>query len=222
MVRRKGFEMELEKLHKEILIMSSMVEQMLRDAIRSLKEKDIALASDVIKRDDIIDQKEIDIQEVCVQVIATQQPVATDLRLLTSVFKIITNLERIADHAVNIAEITIELKDEKYMKALIDLPRLSEIALEVVRLSIDAYVHQDIRNMSSIIEKEGIIDDLYKQIYRELTTYMLEDPKYIQQASKFTFIASALERVGDHGTNIFESVNYIVTGKYMDLKDCEV
>lgn len=221
MVGRKNFDKELAKIHKEILIMSSMVEQMLRDSITALKNKDIQLAEDVILRDDIVDQNEIDIQEQCVQVIATQQPVATDLRLLTSVFKIITNLERIADHAVNISEITIELKDEKYMKALIDLPRLSELALDIVRLSIDAYVQHDVSNMKEIIQKEDIIDDLGKQIYRELTTYMIEDPKYIKQASRFTFIASSLERVGDHGTNIFESVNYIVTGKYKDLRDCK-
>lgn len=222
MVFRQGFEMELEAIHKEILIMSSMVEQMLRDSMTALKDKNIDLANDVIKRDDIIDKMEIDIQEMCVQIIATQQPVASDLRLLTSVFKIINNLERIADHAVNISEEVIDLKDEKYMKALIDLPRLSEVALDVVRLSLDAYVRRDISNMKVIIEKEDFIDDLCRQIYRELMTYMMEDPKNIRQASKFSFIASSLERVGDHGTNIFESVNYIVTGTYMDLKDCEV
>lgn len=223
MVKRKNFDKELQKIHKEILIMSSMVEEMLKDAITALKDKNVELARDVITRDDIIDKKEIDIQELCVLVIATQQPVAKDLRLLASAFKIITNLERIADHAVNISEITIQFKDEKYIKPLIDIPRLSEIAIEVVNLSIDAYVNLDISKVKQIIEKENTIDNLFRQVYRELITYMLEDPqKNIAQATRFIFISSYLERVGDHGTNIFESVNYIVTGKYMDLKDFEV
>ncbi|NTW70623.1 MAG: phosphate signaling complex protein PhoU [Eubacteriaceae bacterium] len=218
---RKHFDKELDKLHKEILLMSSITEEMLKDAIIALVKKDIELAKDVIKRDDLVDAKEIYIQELCVRIIATQQPVATDLRLLASAFKILTNLERIADHAVNICEITIFLKDEIYIKTLIDIPKMSEVAIDVVKLSIDAFVNQDISGLPVMIEKEIELDHLFRRIYKELTSYMIKDSSNIKQASRFIFVASYLERVGDHATNIFESVHYIVTGQYKDFKDFE-
>ncbi|MPW26009.1 phosphate signaling complex protein PhoU [Alkalibaculum sp. M08DMB] len=217
MVHRKGFDSELDMLHKEILVMSSIVEQMLRDSIIALKDKNIDLAINVIQRDDLIDKKEIDIQELCVLIIATQQPVAKDLRIVTSAFKIISNLERIADHAVNISEITIKLRDQKYFKSLIDIPKLSDMSIELIKLSIDAYVNLDISNMDEIIQKENAIDNLFRYLYRELVSIMIKDPQVIEQASSFIFVSSYLERVADHGINIFESINYIVTGNYLDL-----
>jgi len=221
MIQRYKFDERLDKLHKEIMIMSSIVEEMLRDSVKSLINKDDDLARKVIERDDDVDEKEIMLQELCIKIIATQQPVATDLRTIASVFKILTNLERIADHAVNIAETTLDLIKEDYIKPLIDIPKLSEIALESVKISIDSYVNQDITTLDAMIDKENQIDSLFRKIYRDLLEYMIEDPKNIKQAARFTFVASYLERVGDHGTNIFESVHYIVTGEYKDFKDLE-
>ena len=159
MVGRKNFDKELALLHKEILFMSSMAEEMLRDSIMALTFRNYNLAYEVIKRDEMVDKKEIDIQELIVLTIATQQPVATDLRTITSAFKIITNLERIADHAVNVSEVALTLKDDKYFKPLVDIPKLSELVIELVKMAIDSYLNLDISQKERLLELEDEIDD---------------------------------------------------------------
>lgn len=218
MVGRKNFDKELALLHKEILLMSSMAEEMLRDSIMALTFRNYNLANEVIKRDEMVDKKEIDIQELIVLTIATQQPVATDLRTITSAFKIITNLERIADHAVNISEVALTLKDDKYFKPLVDIPKLSELVIELVKMAIDSYLNLDISQKERLLELENEIDAFHEDINEELILIMIKNTTTINQASRFILVANYLERIGDHAMNIFESVNYIVTGNYEDFK----
>jgi phosphate transport system protein len=218
---RKEYDKELEMIKKEILLMSTITEKMLADSVAALENQDGILAQAVINRDDIVDNKEIELQLIVSQVIATQSPVATDLRRLASTYKIITNLERIADLAVNISKRVIELKDETYMKQLIDIPRECELAQQLLKLSIDAFIKEDIASMDTVIQLEDEIDALNLQIHHECLIYMMEKTKYIFQGSIFTFIGSYLERIGDHATNIFETVYYIVTGNYIDFNDLD-
>ncbi|MCR1899032.1 phosphate signaling complex protein PhoU [Irregularibacter muris] len=217
MTARINFERELTQLHERILLMSSMVEEMLQQSIEALKNKDISLAQKVIKKDDGIDEKELEIQDFCIQLIARQRPLAKDLRLITASLKIITDLERIADHAVDISKITLQLSEESYIKPLIDIPRMAELAKLMMKDSIDSYVKENAEFAKEVAEKDDEIDHLFKQIYRELLVYMMEDPSKITQATHFLFVARYLERVADHTTNICEAVIYLVTGIYKDL-----
>ena len=218
LVQRKVFENELTRLHNEILLMGSIVEDMLRDSIDSLSNRDKELAVEVIKRDDMVDGKEIEIQELCVLIIATQQPVASDVRRVTSAFKIINNLERIGDHAVNIANVTKDLLDKKInLKEINEIKRMSEIVIELVKKCIDSYINLDIRQVEEILALEEEVDNAHHNLRRDLVQRMSCDANMIEQYSKFIFVSSHLERVGDHAINIFESVNYMVTGEYKDF-----
>jgi phosphate transport system protein len=203
----------------EILLMSAMTEKMLSDSVFALKTKDCDLAKSVIERDDMVDAKEIDLQLYVSKVIATQGPVATDLRRLASTYKIITNLERIADLAVNISKRVLELSDVVYMKKLIDIPRACELAEKLLKLAIQAFIHEDISQLREVVELEDEIDALNMQIHHDCLAYMMDNPRNIHQGSVFIFVGSYLERIGDHATNIFETVFYIVTGDYIDFND---
>lgn len=218
LVQRKTFENELDHLHNEILLMASIVEDMMRDSIDSLANRDKNLAIGVIERDDMVDDKEIAIQELCVLLIATQQPVASDVRRVTSAFKIISNLERIGDNAVNIANITTDLIDKKVnLKEISEIKRMSDVVIELVRKCIDSYINLDISEVDEILALEEEVDNIYHNLRKDLVQRMISDASMIEQYSKFIFVSSHLERVGDHGINIFESVNYMVTGEYKDF-----
>lgn len=218
MVQRKTFKNELDHLHNEILLMASIVEDMMRDSIDSLANRDKNLAIGVIERDDMVDDKEIAIQELCVLLIATQQPVASDVRRVTSAFKIISNLERIGDNAVNIANITTDLIDKKVnLKEISEIKRMSDVVIELVRKCIDSYINLDISEVDEILALEEEVDNIYHNLRKDLVQRMISDASMIEQYSKFIFVSSHLERVGDHGINIFESVNYMVTGEYKDF-----
>jgi phosphate transport system protein len=205
----------------EILLMSAMTEKMLSDSVLALKSKNSELARSVIDRDDLVDAKEIELQLIVSKVIATQGPVATDLRRLASTYKIITNLERIADLAVNISKRVLELSDVVYMKRLIDIPRACELAEKLLKLAIQAFVHEDIRQLRDVVDMEDEIDALNMQIHHDCLAYMMDNTKNIHQGSVFIFVGSYLERIGDHATNIFETVFYIVTGDYIDFNDLD-
>ncbi len=218
LVQRKTFKNELDHLHNEILLMASIVEDMMRDSIDSLANRDKNLAIGVIERDDMVDDKEIAIQELCVLLIATQQPVASDVRRVTSAFKIISNLERIGDNAVNIANITTDLIDKKVnLKEISEIKRMSDVVIELVRKCIDSYINLDISEVDEILALEEEVDNIYHNLRKDLVQRMISDASMIEQYSKFIFVSSHLERVGDHGINIFESVNYMVTGEYKDF-----
>ncbi|MBC3805175.1 phosphate signaling complex protein PhoU [Acetobacterium fimetarium] len=218
---RTEYNKELKMIKDEILLMSTMTEKMLSDSVFALNTKDVELAKTVIDRDDLVDAKEIELQLVVSKVIATQGPVATDLRRLASTYKIITNLERIADLAVNISKRVIELADEIYMKPLIDIPLECELAKKLLKLSIQAFINEDISRLRDVVDLENQIDDINEAINHECMNYMMEDANNIHQGTVFCLIGGYLERIGDHATNIFETVFYIVTGNYIDFNDLD-
>jgi len=217
MVIRAHLDKELQELHYSILAMGGLTEEAIDKAIRSLVKQDVELAEKVIENDDVIDKMEIDIVDKCIKLIATQQPIGKDLRIIFTSSRIVTDLERIADHAVDIAKATKRLANEKYIKPLIDIPRMAEIVRQMIKESLDAYINEDINLAEETCKKDDIVDALYKQIFRELLTFMMEDPRTISQATQFLFICRYLERVADHATNICEWVIYRVTGERKDL-----
>lgn len=216
---RVEYNEELRTIKDEILLMSAITEKMLSDSVLALKSKDCDLARSVIEQDDLVDAKEIELQLIVSQVIATQGAVATDLRRLASTYKIITNLERIADLAVNVSKRVLELSDIVYMKRLVDIPRMCELAERLLKLAIQAFINEDITQLREIVDLEDEIDALNIQIHHDCLAYMMDDSKNIHQGSVFIFVGSYLERIGDHATNIFETVFYIVTGDYIDFND---
>ncbi|MDD4503693.1 MAG: phosphate signaling complex protein PhoU [Clostridiaceae bacterium] len=216
---RNYFDQELQELQVSLLKMSSMVEEILHNSIKALKAQNVELAQKVIEDDDLIDEMEFVVEDKCLKLIALQSPLAKDLRLIATALKIITDLERIADYAVDIAKITIKLSNEKYIKELIDIPRMSEIAVDMVKGSIDAYVNLDIKEAKNVAKMDDEMDALYKQIFRELLFIMMEDNNTVHQATYFLLISRYLERIGDHVTNICERIIHTVTSEHVNLNE---
>jgi phosphate transport system protein len=209
----KQFEQQLRALKDKLLLMSHHAEKMIADSILALVERRPSLAEDVIKSDDALDQLEINIDNQCYQILALEQPVARDLRFVATALKIVRDIERIGDIAVNIAERAAELIQEPEMKRMIDLPIMAEAAQRILKDSLDAFVNSDAELAEKVIRDDKFIDDCYEQIFRELLTYMMEDTKYISRSLKVIFIAKHLERVGDHSSNIAEMVIFLVRGQ---------
>lgn len=216
---RNYFDKELQELHLLMLKMCTEVEEALINTVYALKNQDVNMAQAVIDGDDVIDDLEYVIEERCLKLIALQAPMAKDLRFIATAMKIITDLERIADHAVDISKITIRLADETYIKELIDIPRMGEIATKMIKESIDAYVNQDAEKAKEVAKIDDEIDALHKQIFRELLLIMMEDPKKISQATNFLFVSKSIERIGDYVTNICERIIYAVTSEHLNLND---
>lgn len=216
---REVYTEELKMIKNEILLMSAQAERMLSDAVTAFNEQDLKLARATIGRDDIVDLKEIQLQQIVSEVIARQQPVASDLRRLSSTYKIITNIERIADLAVNICQKVIELKNEEYFKHFEGITQISEMVQNQLKICINAYVDEDISKMEEIREIEDKVDHLNHQIMAECIEQCTNHPEYTLQSFIFSYISTHLERVGDHATNIFETVYYIVTGNFIDFND---
>jgi phosphate transport system protein len=216
---RNYFDQELQELQVSLLKMSSMVEEILGNSVKALKTQDAELAQRVIDSDDEIDNMEFVVEDKCIKLIALQSPLAKDLRIIATALKIITDLERIADYAVDIAKITIKLADEVYIKELIDIPRMAEITINMVRGSIDAYVKLDVSEAQNVAKMDDEVDGLYKQTFRELLFIMMEDPKTVHQATNFLLISRYLERIGDHVTNICERIIHTVTSEHVNLND---
>lgn len=216
---RNYFDKELKELHLLMLKMCTEVEEALINTVYALKNQDVNMAQTVIDGDDVIDDMEYVIEERCLKLIALQAPMAKDLRFIATAMKIITDLERIADHAVDIAKITIRLADETYIKELIDIPRMGEITTRMIKESIDAYVNQDAEKAREVAKIDDEVDALHKQIFRELLLIMMEDPKKISQATNFLFVSKSLERIGDYVTNICEKIIYAVTSEHANLND---
>jgi phosphate transport system protein len=216
---RNYFDKELHELHLLMLKMCTEVEEALINTVHALKNQDVNMAQAVIDGDDVIDDMEYIIEERCLKLIALQAPMAKDLRFIATAMKIITDLERIADHAVDIAKITIRLAGETYIKELIDIPRMGEITTRMIKESIDAYVNQDADKAKEVAKIDDEVDALHKQIFRELLLIMLEDPKKISQATNFLFVSKSLERIGDYVTNICEKIIYAVTSEHVNLNN---
>ncbi|HHT9104604.1 MAG TPA: phosphate signaling complex protein PhoU [Candidatus Wujingus californicus] len=209
----RHFDQQLGALRKNLIQMASLVETAIANAIKSLIERDSKLAQAVIKSDEGIDSLELEIDKQCVDLLALRQPLAIDLRFITSSIKITNNLERMGDLAVNIAERVIPLSQEPQLKPLIDIPRMATITQTMVKDSIDAFVNRDTELARSVYERDSTVDALNDQIFRELLTYMMQDPGNITRAVHLVLISRHLERIADHSTNIAEEIVYIVKAK---------
>lgn len=214
---RHSFDKELEHLQDLMVRMAGLVEESIENSILALKKQDIDLAKQVYESDDAIDDLESRIEKVCINLIARQQPLAKDLRTISTALKIITDMERIADHAADISELTIRMADMKYIKPLVDIPLMAELAKKMVIKSIDAYIKQDITLAKEVCDGDDAVDDLFSKIVLELINIMKNNPETVEQATDFMFIVKYLERIGDHATNIAEWVVFNVTGSHDHL-----
>jgi phosphate transport system protein len=215
---RQSYDQELEGLRAELLRMGDLVGKAIEDAVQSLAKQDEALARKVIAGDDIIDQLEIDIEDKCMVLIARQQPLARDLRIISTGLKITTDLERMGDHAFDIAKVTLRLAKQPLIKPLVDIPRMARMAQQMLKESLEAYMTLDIALAERVCLADNEVDDLYQQVFRELLTYMMEDQRTIGQATQLIFVGRYLERIADHATNIAEWVIYLVTGQRLRKK----
>ena len=209
----RHFHEELEALKQTLLAMGGLVEDQIRRVTRALLERDDAVAQEVIERDRQVNAYDVEIDEQCVSLLALHQPAAGDLRFITTAMKIVTDLERIGDQAVNIAQRVLELNREPRLKPYIDLPRMAERAQRMVKESLDAFVARDTALARQVCGEDAEVDALKEQIFRELLTFMMEDPRTIPRAIRVILISRFLERVADHATNIAEMVVYLVEGK---------
>ncbi len=217
MVTRQAFDQDLEDLHLDLIKMGSMVEESIDNTIMALKKQDVELAKAIFKNDDLIDEMEKKIEKRCLNLIARQHPIARDLRTISTTLKIITDIERIGDHSADIAEITIRMANEKYIKPLIDLPKMADKAKKMVNSSIDSYVKQDVELAKKVCASDDEVDELFFKIILELINIMKNDSRTIEQAINLMFTAKYLERMADHATNIAEWVVYNVTGEHKHL-----
>jgi len=210
---QRHFHEELDHLKQTLLAMGALVEDQIRRAMRALTDRDDVLAKNVIDRDREVNTYDVEVDEKCVELLALHQPTAIDLRFITTAMKIVTDLERIGDQAVNIAQRALELNLEPQLKPYIDLPRMADQAQRMVKDSLDAFVARDTELARRVCADDAPVDALNHQIFRELLTFMMEDPKTIPRALRLILIARFLERVADHATNIAEMVIYLVDSK---------
>ncbi len=209
----RHYEAELKDLHVKILEMGGFVEKQIAGAVAALIERNDDQARGIIDRDHSVNRMDVEIDDLCLRLLALHQPAAKDLRLITTGLKITTDLERIGDMAVNICERILELNREPQLKPLIDLPRMADVEQHMLRESLDSFVREDVELALAVCREDDIIDGLNSQLFRELLSYMAEDPRTIGRAIPLLFIAKYLERIGDHATNIAEMVVFMVKGK---------
>ena len=209
----RHFHEELEALKQTLLAMGGLVEDQIRHVMQALVDRDDALATEVIERDRQVNAYDVEVDAQCVELLALHQPAAGDLRFITTAMKIVTDLERIGDQAVNIGQRVIELNREPQLKPYIDLPRMAERAQAMVKESLDAFVARDTELARRVRAEDDEVDALKEQIFRELLTFMMEDPRSIPRAIRLILISRCMERVADHATNIAEMVIYMVEGK---------
>jgi phosphate transport system protein len=210
---QRHFHEELEALKQTLLAMGGICEDQIRRVMRALLERDDVLAREVVERDSQVNAYDVEIDETCVNLLALHQPTAGDLRFITTAMKIVTDLERIGDQAVNIARRVIELNREPQLKPYIDLPRMAELAQAMVKESLDAFVARDTELARRVCAADAEVDALKEQLFRELLTFMMQDARTIARAIRLILVSRFLERVADHATNIAEMVVYMVEGK---------
>ncbi len=213
---RAEFHHDLQALQDDLLVLGSMVEKAIQRSLVALRNRDRIMAEEVVRDDDIIDDKQEEIEERCIDLIATQQPMAVDLRVLVTVIHLGIELERMGDYAEGIAKISLMMGDEPPLKPLIDIPRMADMASDMLRRSLDAFVDRDVDSSMMVRQDDDVIDALYEQVYRELLTFMLGDPTVIRRATYLLWAAHNIERIADRTTNIAESVIYMVTGARTD------
>jgi phosphate transport system protein len=209
----RHYEQELRGLKEKILLIGGRVEEMIASAMTSLTARDPDLARKVIESDTLVDAAELEVDHLCLNLLALRQPAASDLRFITTALKIVTDLERIGDLAVNTAERSIELAQEPPLKPYIDIPRMSAAVSTMVGEALDAFVEMDPDKARKVLASDDAVDQLNVQLFRELLTYMIEEPKNVSRALRITFIAKYLERIGDHATNIAQMVIFMTEGR---------
>lgn len=208
----RHFDEELKGLNEKLLRMASLVEEMISASIRSLMDRNTGMSEDVIKSDDKVNMLEIEIDEESLKLLALHQPAGSDLRFITSAMKINNDLERMGDLAVNIAERSVDLIKQTQLKPLIDIPQMAKITQQMVHDSLTAFINKDSELARQVCRRDDEVDKLNGQVFRELLTYMMEDPKNITRAVDLILVAKHLERIADHATNISEDVVYYVQG----------
>jgi len=214
---RESYQRNLRMLQDEVLVMGSMIEKALERSMQSLKERDLELAKLIISEDLNVNKKRFEIEEKALDIISCQAPMASDLRILLAILFIVTDLERMGDHAAGNAKIALMIGNEPPLKPLIDLPRMNEKVIDMLHRSLNAFIIHDAETARKIVEEDDEIDNLYDQVFRELLTFMMEDPRTITRATRLMWVGHNLERTGDRVTNICERVVFMVTGKMEEL-----
>jgi len=214
---RTAFERQLGEIQEDMLVLAGMVESAIDRSIQALTNRDVELARRVIADDLKINQKRYDTEEKCLELMATQQPLASDLRTIVAVLHIIVDLERMADHAEGIGKIALMLSDEPPLKPYIAIPSMARVANRMLMASMDAFNRRDAQRARTICNEDDEVDALYEQVYRELLTFMIEDPRTIERATYLTWVAHNLERIADRVTNVCERVVYLVEGRIQEL-----
>ena len=214
---RERFENQLRELNLKLLKMGVLVLDIIEEAVQSLVNQDLERAEKIYQMDDQIDALELELENECMKLLALQQPMARDLRVIGTIMKIITDLERMGDHAVNIAKVTIKIGDEPLIKPLVDIPRMAKLSQTMVNKSLDAFMRSDIHLAEEVAHDDEAVDEIYEKIYIELIEMIIEDPSITKQATHLLFIGRYLERIADHATNIGERVIYMVTGERVEI-----
>ncbi len=214
---RTTFHKSLREIQCEMLNMGSMVSQAINLSVTALKNRDLSLAQQIIDDDKKINEKRHQVEEGCIQLMATQQPMASDLRTLVSLIGIVYELERIGDYAEGIAKITEMIGNEPPLKPLVDIPRMAEKTVGMLNRSLEAFISRDAEAAKQISAEDNEVDDLYSQVFRELISYMVEDPRTITRATRLIWVAHNLERSSDRVTNICERIVFVVTGQMIEI-----
>jgi phosphate transport system protein len=214
---RTIFERQLTEVQEDMLVMAGMVETAIERGIEALKTRNVNLAHQIIEDDLKINRKRYETEDKCLELIATQQPLASDLRTIVSVLHITVDLERMGDHAEGIAKIALMLADEPPLKPYIDIPRMAQVGIDMLMSSLEAFKDRDPDRARAICDQDDEVDALYEQVYRELLTFMINDPRTIQRATHLIWVAHNLERIADRVTNICERVVYLVEGRIEEL-----
>jgi phosphate transport system protein len=218
---RKTFETEIQQVKDDVLVLGSMVEKAILDTVEALKKRDFKASEEILEADKLINKKRFDIEGKLMILIATQQPMAHDLRLLASTLEIISELERMGDYAKGIANINIRMGDEPLLKPLIDIPRMAQKGVDMLHRALTAFINEDIETAKALPVEDDEVDALYNQIYRELMTFVIQDPKTIERANWLLWVGHNLERVADRVTNICERTIFIATGEMTEIKSTE-
>jgi phosphate transport system protein len=214
---RADFDRNLKALQDDLLALGSMVEKAITKSMNALKNRDLEASRQVVEDDDLIDRRRFQLEDQCIDLIATQQPIAIDLRTLMAVLHIAVELERMGDYAEGIGKISLMMGDQPPLKPLVDIPRMADKATAMLQRSLDALVNRDADSALQVCKDDDEVDNLYDEVYRELLTYMIHDPKSIQRATYLLWVAHDLERIADRATNIAERVIFLVTGRLTEI-----
>jgi len=217
METRADFHKHLREVEEDVVSMGDRVAKAIDRSIKALQKRDLTLAHQIIADDAKINEQRFSIEDKCVGLIATQQPMANDLRIIVAVLSIIVELERIGDYAEGIAKIVVMIGDEAPLKPLIDIPRMGDITLEMINTSLKSFVTRDVELAMKVVSLDSVVDGLYDQVFRELLTFMMVDPKTTNRATRLIWVAHNLERAADRATNICERVVFTVTGKMEEI-----